>query len=394
MSVELNVGQTVVSLLGEHGEREKRDTVKALSKDRYTAKQVIRLLEKIAIYAVNIDIFIAAVATLTQIESIYTAKSLVRVLCDCSECDNLVEYFINELRGMKSSKLKARVCKELIKIVDQKDHPARACAIRCLFIADNDENVFKMLIAFLQSEGTDIVIAATDALLDMGDRRAIVPIKRHCVYNERLTHLELSGIDLFECPKGQREKLEAALRSTDRDIRFSAALPLSNQGDECAERILMYHLLHDKCWQLRELAAMALGEMPRRSNNSYYRQAALIQALKDKHPLVVHTAIFSLGKVGDEMAAKPLMDIIQSSGCVEDKAAAAYALGIGLAVPTAIDVLKHERDRMCTQVKLNSIQDHYLSVLREAVSNLSCKISLFQDIETKLEIYFSHHEIN
>lgn len=103
MSVNVNLGRTVVALLGEQGEREQYITVKALSKDRDTARKVIRLLKEIAIYTGCIEIFMAAVATLTQIESVYAAKSLVRILCDCSESESAVDCFIGELKHIKVS---------------------------------------------------------------------------------------------------------------------------------------------------------------------------------------------------------------------------------------------------------------------------------------------------
>lgn len=378
MWVSTKMCRSIVSLLGEYGKWGQNNSA--------TVGRAVKLLEKIAIDTEDTELFTEAVAALTQMDSAFSAcaaKSLVKILCSCDENESLAI----ELKRIRNPKLRARMGRELDEIAHQEDHPSRVRAVRCLFVADNDESIFRALIEFLRDQDADVVVAAADALLDMDDRRAIVPVLKYRVWNEKLPYVDFFDPDLFfNCPDKQRGKLEDALNDVDKDIRFSAALVLSDRRDLQTEEILAYHLIHDECWQARQLVAMVIRE--HQTNSSLCIQAALIQALRDSNPEVVSDAIRALASVGDEMAVEPLINLVDTSEDVCRKDMAVWVLG-KLAVAKILDFLVRERDRVRSQVGGDeSEQMDYLLSLGEAICSVKAKMSCSQDIDGYLESYF------
>lgn len=394
MLVKSDVEQTVVALLKQYGRGAHCEEVILENED--IAKQVIQSLEEIAISerTATLD---EAIAVLMQIENVHAAESLARVLCACCEDDYMVECFIGEIMDMKNPKLRAWFCNELIEIVNRKDHPARIPAVRCLSVADNDESIFRLLVGLLQDECIEIAEAAADILLDMDECRALVPIMRHCIFNDKLGWADFFIFDYLETASDQTDKCKNALHDDNQDIRFSAALALyvSESCPRAEKIILMYHMLHDSCWQLRELVAMVFEYYPKFDYTpDYMLQAALIQALQDDEQDVAESAMSALGALGDEMAVQPLMDILDTDENEGKRLIAARVLGTQLVAPRSIELLTRERDRMRPCVKEDDEWgNHWLSILDDAVWTVNDKIRVSKDIEKALSDYFAESGI-
>ena len=191
------------------------------------------------------------------------------------------------------------------------------------------------LIEALEDPDVLVVDAAAWALAQIGDGRALEPL---CgLLRSKIARLRWSGAHSLGALGDKRavpKLAEAAAKDADSSVAATAVFALGQIGTADTAGPVARALRHPAP-KVRNAAAAALGRI--RDPRSVEALLAYLKARDPSHSVRV-VAAQSLGQLGKALSLKPLLEMLAGPGA-EDRAAAAWALGVSLRPVEAVEPL-------------------------------------------------------
>ena len=236
-------------------------------------------------------------------------------------------------------KIGAPAVESLLAVLQDSRKEVRQAASRALGEI-GDVRAVEPLIALLCDEDEDEKLrkSATAALGKIGDARAVEPLiavlkdRTYRVHDEAEYALGQIGAPAVE-------SLLTMLKDSNREVRRAAARTLGRTGDVRAVELLIA-LLQDQ--ELRRAAIFGLGHM-----GDARAVEPLIAVLRDADSIVREFAARALGQIGDARAVEPLIVALEDNAAtvVEAATMALNSLGVPRGVQAARDAFLQRQEQ-------------------------------------------------